>query len=125
MDARKLLLKARGQLEKVQIAWLDPVDWSDLGIYGFLTLENSVVAAAEHLGIPTQRSHQSKSDAAVILHRDHGLPDIRQLMLELWDMRQSESYGDVSQPEGLDPETVAAEIEDFVQAVSNLIGDQE
>ena len=125
VDAKKQLEKAQRQLEKVQVAWLDPVDWSDLSIYGFLALENSVVAAAECLGIPTRRSHQSKSDAAELLYRDHGLPNVQRLMLELWDMRQSESYGDVSPPGGLDAETVATEIEEFVEAVSDLIGEKE
>jgi hypothetical protein len=122
VDAEEQLEKARGQLEKVQVAWFDPVDWSDLSIYGHLALENAVVAASRHLGIPTERSHRSKSDAAEILHRDHGLPDVTDLMLELWAMRQSESYGDVSPPGDLDPETVASGVEEFVEAVTTLLG---
>lgn len=36
-------------------------------------------------------------------------------------MRQSESYGDVSPPQGLDAEDVAAEIEHFLEAVKSEI----
>lgn len=124
MDPEQHLAKSQAQLEKVQVAWLDPVDWSDLSIYGFLALENAVVAAAQHLRIPWQQTHSSKSNAAEVLHRDHGLPDVVQLMLQLWDMRQSESYGDVTPPTGLNPEDVAGEIEHFVEAVSKLIGNK-
>jgi hypothetical protein len=43
---------AREQLGRVQTAGLEPIDWSDLTIYGLLALENAVVAAAEHLQLP-------------------------------------------------------------------------
>jgi hypothetical protein len=122
MDVRQQLAKAQRQLEKVQVAWLDPVDWSDLSIYGVLALENAVVAAAEHLGVPWQRTHPSKSAAAKVLHEDHGLPNVVDLMLQLWDMRQSESYGDVAPPLDLDAEDVARDVEGFVEAVQQIIG---
>ncbi|MGH8924484.1 MAG: hypothetical protein ACRDWA_07610 [Acidimicrobiia bacterium] len=43
---------AKEQLERVRVAAIDPVDWSDLSLYAFYALENAVVAAAEHFGIP-------------------------------------------------------------------------
>lgn len=81
MSAKDSLQRAQKQLEKVQVAQIDPVDWSDLSIYGFLALENAVVAAAEHFRIPWQKTHPSKNEAAQALHRDYGLPNVSQLML--------------------------------------------
>ena len=121
MTVSEALRLAQKQLEKVQVAWLDPVDWSDLSIYGFLALENSVVAAAQHFGIPVQKSHPSKNKAADSLHQQHGLPDVSPLMLQLWDMRQSESYADVTPPGNLNPEQVAIDVEDYVEAVRDAI----
>lgn len=121
MTVSEALQLAQTQLERVQVAWLDPTDWSDLSIYGFLALENSVVAAAEHFGISVQKSHPSKNQAADLLHKNHGLPDVSPLMLQLWDMRQSESYGDVTPPQGLDAEDVASEVEGYVEAVRTAV----
>lgn len=121
MTVSEALQLAQTQLERVQVAWLDPTDWSDLSIYGFLALENSVVAAAEHFGIAVHKSHPSKNEAADLLHRNHSLPDVTPLMLQLWDMRQSESYGDVTPPQGLDPEDVASQVEGYVEAVRAAI----
>ena len=36
-------------------------------------------------------------------------------------MRKHEAYGDIDPPEGLDPQEVAAEIEDYVAAVRELL----
>lgn len=102
---------ARKHLAKVQIAWLDPIDWTDLAIFGFLTLENSVVAAAEAYGIPWQPTHPSKVEVAKALHSTHGLPDIADLLLTLGSARLSEAYGDVPMPEGLDAEGIALRVE--------------
>lgn len=121
MTASEALRLAQKQLEKVQVAWLDPVDWSDLSIYGFLALENSVVAAAQHFGISVKKSHPSKNQAADALHQNHEFPDISPLMLQLWDMRQSESYGDVTPPGNLNPEQVAIDVEDYVEAVRTAL----
>lgn len=120
MSATDALSLAEKHPKKVQVAWLDPADWSDLAIYGFLALENAVVAAADHFGISVQKSHPSKNQAADVLHENHGLPDITRLMLELWDMRQSESYGDVTPPQNLDAEDVAKDVEAYVEAVRRV-----
>lgn len=121
MTASEALRLAQKHLAKVQVAWLDPVDWSDLAIYGFLALENAVVAGARHFGIAVEQTHPSKNRAADAMRDTHGLPDVTPLMLQLWDMRQSESYGDVQAPDGLDAEDVASEIEGYVEAVRAYI----
>lgn len=112
---------AQKHLEKVQVAWLEPTDWSDLAIYGFLALENAVVAGAQHFGITVEKTHPSKNRAADTMRDSHGLPDITPLMLQLWDMRQSESYGDVRPPQDLDAEFVASEIDAYVEAIRAYI----
>ena len=45
--ARPRLELAREQLNRVQVAAIDPVDWSDLCIYGFHAVENAVVVRPE------------------------------------------------------------------------------
>ena len=52
LDPRDRLGLARRELEKAQIAAIDPVDWLDLALYSFFALENVVVAAGELEGIP-------------------------------------------------------------------------
>ena len=68
---RERLSLARQQLARVQVAWVEPTDWSDLAMYAFYALENAVVAAAEHLSIGWQRSHPKKADLAAQLHTVH------------------------------------------------------
>jgi hypothetical protein len=67
-DALEHLRLAKSQLERVQIAWHDPVDWSDLAMYGFYCLENAVMAAAMVAGYSVKRSHPDKVTAAGRLH---------------------------------------------------------
>jgi hypothetical protein len=106
----------------VQVAWLDPVDWSDLSLYAFLALENAVVAAADSLGISWERTHPSKVAAAQILYAKHGLPDIADLLVELNSLRKAEAYGEVRPSQYLEPEEVAVQVEGYVEAVGALLG---
>jgi hypothetical protein len=114
------LRKAREQLARVQVAWTEPVDWSDLAIYAFYALENAVVAASDHFGIEWKLTHPSKVEAARELHQGHGLPDIGDLLTELNTLRKSEAYGEVQPSETLGPEDVAIAVEEYIEAVAAL-----
>lgn len=114
------LKKAREQLARVQAAWIDPVDWSDLAIYGFYALENAVVAAAEHFGLPWQRTHPSKVAVAQVLNQSHGLPDIADLLTELNLLRKSQAYGEMRQSEDFHAADIALTVEEYVEAVAAL-----
>ena len=117
--AEKLAL-ARKHLEQARDAW-DPPDWADLSFYGFYSLEAAVEAAAIHHGISVTRSHWSRVEAAEQLHKDHGLPDVAELLGDLNETRKSEAYGDVEAPE-LDAEDVISGIDTYVEAVDRLVG---
>lgn len=114
------LALARRHLERVQNSWDDPVDWDDLSLYGFYCLENAVVAAALHFGMTTSDIHAEKAEVASKLHEEHGLQDVSDLLIDLNAARKGAAYGDVEGPE-LDPADVASEIEEFVEAVAELI----
>ncbi len=121
-DAGKHLILAKKQLEKVQVAWYEPTDWSDLSLYGFLALENAVAAAATHLGVGWKPTHPSKYEAAVRLHERYGLPDVATLLRQLNELRKSEGYGDVESPEDVDPEDIARAVEDYIDRIEQLMG---
>ena len=121
--AEESLGVARRHLQRVQEAWLEPTDWTDLTVYGFACLEACVVAAALHLGRPRPGSHFAKVEEALRLAADSGLPDVEDLLVDLGDRRKHEMYGDVDLPgEDLDPEDVAAGIERYFEAVEGLLG---
>ena len=111
---------ALSHLERVQGAWTEP-DWADLSFYGLYCLEACVVAAALHLDRARPTSHRAKVDMAEVLHADHGLAAIGDLLVDLNEMRKREAYGDVDAPEGLHAEDTAAAIEEYVDAVRRLL----
>ena len=79
------------------------------------------MAAALHVKHPTQRSHPAKLKAARDLTAAHGLPDVSGLLRDLNEARKSEAYGDVTFPPGLDAEAVAKAVEEYVNAVDQLL----
>jgi hypothetical protein len=113
---------ARDQLARVQVASYDPVDWSDLAMYSFYALENAVVAAADHFGVPWKPNHPSKVEAARFLANQHGLPEIADLLIELNTLRKSEAYGEISLSRTRSAEDIAIEVEQYVEAVAALLG---
>ena len=121
-EAEKSLSHAKQHLERVLAAWDDPTDWADLTIYGFYCLEAAIVAAASHIGLDFKRSHAEKAEMARQLFQSHGLPDVADFLWDLNTARKASAYGDVDFPD-LDAETVAQEIEEYVEAVSALLGD--
>jgi len=112
---------AREQLARVQVAWLDPVDWSDLALYGFYALENAVVAAADRAGLDWRQTHPSKVEAARQLHDRFGLPDVANLLIELNDLRKATAYGETQPARSLGPEDIAVEVERFIEAVAAFV----
>lgn len=119
----KLALACK-HLAKVQVAWLDPVDWADLSLYAFFALENAVVAAATHVGVPWKATHPDKVEAARILHSQQSLPEIAELLKELNELRKSESYGDISPPRSYSAEEIATAVENYVEHVAQRIEGQ-
>lgn len=115
----KLKLACR-HLARVLAAWPEPTDWDDLSLYGFYCLEAAVEAGAMHFGLRTSTKHWEKVDTATALHDKYGLPSIADLLRDLNDARKAAAYGDVEAPE-LDAQTVAMEIETYVEAVTVLI----
>ena len=120
MTAQEKLELAHRHLERVQSAWDDPTDWDDLSLYGFYCIEAAVEAAAIHVGITSTTKHWQKANTATILHEQHGLPDVSDLMRTLNDARKAVAYGDIAQPI-VDPEEVANSIESFVSAVEAFL----
>jgi hypothetical protein len=122
-DAKAKLQLARRHLERVLAAWDVPTDWDDLSLYGFFCLEAAIEAAALQLSMKISKKHWEKADIAAELHKKRGLPDIDQLLRDLNDARKAAAYGDVAAPP-LDPEDVASEIEQYVEAVARLVEGQ-
>lgn len=120
VDAASKLALAQRHLERVQEAWDDPLDWDDLSLYGFYCLENAVEAAALHFGLRTTHAHAEKAEIASRLHEERNLPDVSGLLVDLNAARKAAAYGDIDPPE-LDPQDVANEIEEYVEAVATLI----
>lgn len=114
---------AREQLARVQTAWLDPVDWSDLSMYAFYALENAVIAAADSFAIPWEKTHPSKVEVATELHASKGLPDVSSLLEELNALRKSEAYGETPPAHGWGAEDLVIAVEEYVQAVARLLGE--
>lgn len=105
----------------MQVAWLDPVDWSDLALYGFYALENAVAAAADTAGVVWKQTHPSKVSAAKHLHDQFGLPDVSDLLVELNDLRKATAYGETQPSHSHSPEDIAIEVEEFVEAAAMFV----
>jgi hypothetical protein len=50
---------------------------------------------------------------------------VSDLLRELNEMRKSEAYGEVTPPRSLDAERIAIDVENYIDGVVELIGDQE
>ncbi len=120
-EAKKTLGYANEHLERVQNAWEHPTDWSDLSIYGLYCLEAAVKAAAIHFRVKIPANHYRKSEIAKQFAQTHGLPDISSLLIDLNSARKAKAYGDVEFPEELNAEHIAIQIEEYVNAVAELI----
>jgi hypothetical protein len=113
---------AQTHLARVQQAWDDPTDWGDLSMYGLYCLEAAIKAAHYHVTkVPLKRTHHDKAEVARFLHKHHSMPDIDQLLIDLNQTRKAIAYGDVPQPEGLNAQEIAAEIEAYVDSAISLL----
>lgn len=120
-DAKRSFSIAKQHLDRVlAAAWDEPVDWTDLTIYGFYCLEAAIVAAAMHIGLSFRRTHPEKEKVAEELATSHNLPDLSNFLRNLNEARKAAAYGDAPLPD-LDAEDVARKIEDYVEAVSALL----
>ena len=75
------------------------------------------------MGVPLKKTHVGKAEVARKLSRSHNLPDVADFLRVLNDARKAMAYGDVEFP-NLDAEDVAIKIEEYVEAVSALLGDE-
>ena len=113
------LTLAQRHLERVQDAWDEPTDWSDLALYGFYALEAAVDCAGLHFGISRDQGHRGRIILAKTLS-ERGLDDVSDLLRDLNEARKSIAYGDIGRPE-LDAEDVASRIEAYIESISALI----
>lgn len=119
--AEDSLQLAHTHLERVRTAAWDPTDWADLSFYGLYCLEACIVAAALHLNQPRPGSHVAKGATARFLSKEHGLPEVDDLLADLNAMRKHQAYGDTQAPDGLDPEDTTSMIEAYVEVVQAML----
>ena len=72
----------------MQGAW-DPPDWGDLSTYGLYCLEACVRAAVIKVGKEPVKTHYGKVAQANELVREHGFPEIEDLLTNLNDARKA------------------------------------
>ena len=120
MEPRERLDLAREQLSRAQVAAFEPEDWAELSIWAFYALENAVIAAADHLQLPWEKSHPSKVKVSRALHREHGLPGVSSLLVELNELRKSEAYGEVQPSRSMTAAEIVIAVEGFIEAVGQL-----
>lgn len=123
-DVSKRLQLAKNELAKAQVGAFEPVDWLEVALFAFYALENAVCAAADFHGVSWKRDHPSKVAAAEALHRSHDLPDVQQLLIDLNELRKSESYGEVRPPVDRTAEDVVADVEAYLVAVETHMRDE-
>lgn len=122
-EARAALRRARSQLERVQVAWLDPADPVEAVTFAFYAYENAVVALAEAKGIKWKKSHAEKARLAGRLFSNGVVAtDIEERLIQLNTLRKDVAYGDPG-PELLELhlEQLAIELEEFVEEVEAVI----
>lgn len=116
------LTVAEKHLKKVQGAWSEPTDWSDLTVYGFACLEALIHAAWVAIGRSTATDHKKKVQMSETLHHDYALTDISELMVKLNNGRKANIYGDEDFDESeYEAEEVARRIEEFFNEVQAFV----
>lgn len=119
--ALQALELAEQHLQRVLSASAGGPDWANLTMYGLYAVEAAVEASSLHFQLPFRPTHPDKAAIAEVLHAQHGLPDVSDLLPILNDARKAEGYGDVEFPDDLDADEVASQIEAFVEAVAGVI----
>jgi hypothetical protein len=119
------LALARKHLARVQDAWTEPTDWDDLLMYGMYAVEAAIRAAALHLAHDLKKTHWDKAAFAKKLAKDHGLPDVSELVDDLNTGRKAVGYGDEEIPPDLgEAADIAKRIESFIDAVGAFTAGQ-
>ena len=73
------------------------------------------------MGLPRPNTHPQKVQKVRQFASSYGLPDVGDLLVDLNNKRKHEAYGDIDAPENLDPQDVAAEIDEYVEAVNRFL----
>ena len=128
-EAQAALDRARRQWERVSNAAGPPEDHEEAVTWAFYAYENSVVAAAEALGLTWRRVHDDKAAVARRLHADgYVRSDIGGELERLNELRKDVQYGlpgiDLLD---VDLEDLVSELEAFIDEVAGLLasaGDQ-
>ncbi len=126
-EAVKALIKARSQLERVQVAGFDPPDPVEAVTFAFYGYENAIVAAAEAKGIKWTKNHYEKAKLARKLCDDAILTtDVQERLLQLNDLRKDVAYGEPgAELEEVDLEDLASDLEHFIDEVEAVISSSE
>jgi len=121
--ARAALKRAQSQLERVQVAWIDPPDPVEAVTFAFYAYENGVVAVAEANKILWSKSHYEKAELAARLFRDGILSvDVEDRLRQLNTVRKDVAYGEPGpELEQMDLEGLASDLEAFLDDVERII----
>jgi hypothetical protein len=116
-SAAALLQLAREQLDRAKE---NQDDQDQVFVWSFWGLENAIMAAATHAGISSIKQHWAKAEAARKLAKQHGLPDVSELLRDLNDGRKSAAYGDTEEPDR-EPSEVLSAFEEYVDTVADFL----
>lgn len=122
-EAGAALERAKSQLERVQVAWLDPPDAVEAVTFAFYAYENAIVAVAEARGIRWTKNHAQKARLAGQLVQKKILStDVEDRLILLNNLRKDVAYGEPG-PElrELDLEDLAIELEEFIEEVERVV----
>ena len=122
-EARAALRRAHSQLERVQVAWLNPPDPVEAVTFAFYAYENAIVAVAEAKGAKWTKNHAEKARLAGRLFSDGILStDIEDRLIQLNTLRKDVAYGDPGpELQELVLEELAAELEQFLEEVVGAV----
>lgn len=123
-EARAALRRAQSQLERVQVAWLDPPDHVEAVTFAFYAYENAIVAVAEAKGIKWTKNHAEKARLAGRLFSDGILStDVEDRLIALNTLRKDVAYGEPGpELQEMDLEELAVELEQFLEEVEEIVG---
>ena len=129
-EASQFLVRAKSQLEKVQIAVDDAGDGQDpeaAVMWAFYAYENSIVALAEMHGRTWERNHFAKARLARNLYADQLISrDIGDELEELNRLRKDVAYGEPGEElEEKDLDTLASALEYFIDEIQSRMDDLE
>ena len=122
-EARRALKRARRQLARVQVAWIEPADPTAAVTFAFYAYENAVVAVAEARAIKWTKVHHEKANLARKLFNQGILAtNAEERLLELNDLRKDVAYDEPGpELEQVDLEDLARDLELFIDEVEGVI----